>query len=139
MVNKQLHERYTIACRTLSDLGQAIDIIKDDVVGKTYYKHMRKSQIQGFKFSIDTFWKFLKEYLVGVHKVQVEPVTPKKVLRESLQAQIITLHEMEILLQAVDARNSTSHTYHEELAEEIAGQIPQFYEVMKAIVDRLPS
>ena len=55
-------------------------------------------------------------------------------MRTGLKAQ---LHSEEIskqLLQMLDDRNLTSHTYVEELAETIAGRIPDYSKNMKEVM-----
>jgi nucleotidyltransferase substrate binding protein (TIGR01987 family) len=135
-ITESLKKRYVSVKDALEELKESIDIIAHDSVGKTHYKHMRNSEIQSFEFTLDTFWKLLKEYLLSAYKVSVEVPTPKKVFRESLNVRFITDKEFEILLQAMDARN-ISHTYHEELAEEIAGKIPGFYTIISAVFNRI--
>lgn len=134
---ESIKKRYASACDALEELGESIDIIMHDPVGKTHYKYMRNSEIQNFKFTIDTFLKLLKEYLFYAYKIQVEVPTPKKVFRECLNVKLITQEEFNILLEAIDARNSTSHIYQEELAEDIAHKIPQFYKTIHDIFQRI--
>lgn len=136
-VRKDIKVRYESTRNALNDLAEIIDIIANDPVGKSYYKHMRKSEIQSFEFSLDTFWKLLKEYLLLVYKVEVDIATPKKVFRACLNIKVVTQEEFDMLLDAVDARNITSHTYQEELAEAIARQMPKFYKVLDDIFKRL--
>ncbi len=121
----------------LAQLNENIQIIKNDPVGKTHYQWMRNSEIQCFEYTIDTFWKLLKEYLLYAYKVSVEVPTPKKVFRVCLNVKFVTDQEFVDLLKAIDARNVTSHTYHEDLAEEISHQIPAFYELMHTIFKRI--
>ncbi len=132
-----LKKRYASVEKALDQLDQNILILKNDPIGKTYYQWMRNSEIQCFEYTIDTLWKLLKEYLLYAYKVSVEVPTPKKVFRECLNVNFITDEEFAQLLKAIDARNVTSHTYHEELAEEISKDIPQFYVLMHGIFERI--
>ncbi len=134
---KGIKKRYDSVHDALAQLNENIQIIKNDPVGKTHYQWMRNSEIQCFEYTIDTFWKLLKEYLLYAYKVSVEVPTPKKVFRACLNVKFVTDQEFSDLLKAIDARNVTSHTYHEELAEEISHQIPGFYELMHAIFKRI--
>ena len=88
-VNENLKKRYISVQDALEELGESIDILKNDPVGKTHYKHMRNSEIQCFEFTLDTFWKLLKEYLLYSYKISVDVPTPKKVFRESLNVRFI--------------------------------------------------
>lgn len=136
-IMENLKKRYNSVHDALDDLSEIIDIVTYDPVGKVYYKHMRKSEIQNFEFTIDTFWKLLKEYLLYAYKINVDIPTPKKVFRECLNVKLISQDEFDLLLKAIDARNVTSHTYHEELAEEIASKVPAFYATILAIFERI--
>lgn len=40
-------------------------------------------------------------------------------------------------MKMVNARNKTSHIYHQVMAQEIARQVPAFYELMQTIADRM--
>ncbi len=43
----------------------------------------------------------------------------------------------DLFLKVIDDRNMTSHSYHEEVAEEIISRIPGYYEGMMVVVKNL--
>ncbi len=94
---------------------------------------LQDSLIQRFEYSVDTTWKYLKEYLFV--KKGVEEVHPKSVFRECLKAKLINKEESEKLIKMVDDRNLTSHTYNEILAKDIGSRIPKYYELMNKLID----
>lgn len=99
---------------------ESIDIMMHDPVGKKYYKHIRNSEIQSFEFTIDTLWRFLKEYLLYAYKLNVDVPTPKKVFRECLNVLLIEQAEFDVLL-----------------AEEISRKIPLYYDVINIMLSRI--
>jgi hypothetical protein len=58
-------------------------------------------------------------------------------LQEALRVNLINQQELEICFDIVDARNITSHTYNEHLAEEIFQELPQYHKLMQAIFERM--
>jgi nucleotidyltransferase substrate binding protein (TIGR01987 family) len=126
-------ERLQTIQKTVKALKQAIDDYKN-LQHKEYLIHLRKSKIQSFKFCVGTLWKFLRLYFKKVAGVDLEP-GPKHVLRYCLKADITTEEETKHLLNIVDDRNLSSHTYHEELAEELNQRVESHYNLMKKIID----
>ena len=94
---------------------------------------LQDSLIQRFEYSVDTVWKYLKEYLYV--KKGVEEVHPKSIFRECLKAKLINKEESEQLIKMVDDRNLTSHTYNEILAKDIGSRIPKHYKLMQKLMD----
>lgn len=97
---------------------------------------MRDSMIQRFEYSTDLFWKVIKIYLEE-QGINVPIISPRAILREGIRVRLLSEHEGKACMQMVESRNKTSHTYHELMAEEIAHEIPGYYELIKSIADRL--
>jgi len=77
-------------------------------------EYVQDSVIQRFEFTFELLWKTLKEYLL----VQwIEVFTPRQALLQAYK--IGLLSDIEVFLNMKDCRNLTSHTYNEELAEEV--------------------
>lgn len=98
---------------------------------------MRDSMIQRFEYCTDLFWKILKVYLEEVEKVSLGVLSPRGVLRAAVTARIITEAEGEQCMAMVKSRNETSHIYHAQVAQDIAQDIPAFYQLIKSITDRI--
>ena len=130
-----LKQRYSWASDSLSRLSESLKKIEREKSGSDY-KDFRDSLIHRFEFSLDTFWKFIKDYLQKDQFVRVEVPSPRKVFRACADNKLISNEEFEALSKAVEDRNLTSHTYNEELAERIRKDIPAHYKVMKAVLDR---
>ena len=101
------------------------------------YLAARDSMIQRFEYCSDMLWKYLKEYLLKVHKVAPEYQSPKYIIQTSAKVGIISEEESRVSLDMVDSRNMTSHIYREEIAQTIAHSIPQYYQLMASIVGRI--
>ena len=101
------------------------------------YEELRDSIIQRFEFSIDTFWKFLKEYLEIKRQVIFDSISPRRVFRACLEAHLITDEEFLNLLDIIEDRNRTSHTYSEKIAEEILQRTPGYYNLMYTIFNSI--
>ena len=95
----------------------------------------RDSLIKRFEFSCDVTWKFFKDLLEEKYGIKV--ASPKKVFQECAAQNIITQEESREFLAMVDARNATSHTYDEEMAEKVGLKIISFYDVMKTVFNRV--
>ena len=81
--------------------------------------------IQRFEFSIELFWKFLKRIL---EDRGLELIYPKDVIRAAYQGKLID--QEDIWLDMLKDRNMASHTYDEELADEIYTHITTYYQLL---------
>jgi nucleotidyltransferase substrate binding protein (TIGR01987 family) len=91
--------------------------------------------IQRFEYSTEAFWKFLKAYLSIEHNLSAN--SPREVIRTGLKAKLYAEESSKDLLQLLDDRNLTSHTYVEELAESIACRIPAYSVTMQDVLASL--
>ena len=96
---------------------------------------LRDAMIQRFEYSTEAFWKYLKAYLLTEHNLSAN--SPREVIRTGLNAKLYGEEISKELLQMLDDRNLTSHTYVEELAETIAGRIPAHSKNMHAVMHQL--
>jgi len=103
----------------------------------TDYQELRDSIIQRFEYSVDIFWKYLKDHLRVVLGVNIEIARPKFVLKECYDAKLLSKEEFEVCINLIEDRNLTSHGYNENLAEKISKNIPKYFQCMKLISERL--
>ena len=80
--------------------------------------------IQRFEYSWDLAWKLLKDYLENAGIV-LDTVTPNAVLKAAYEAGIIT--DGDTWMDALDARNETSHTYNVEIFRRVLDAIETRY------------
>ena len=96
---------------------------------------LRNALIQRFEYSTEAFWKYLKTYLQTEHNLSAN--SPREVIRTGLTAKLYSEETSQELLQMLDDRNLTSHTYVEELAESIAHRIQNYSKNMSEVITRL--
>ena len=132
--------------QALSSMGKAIATLQDlESRGHTFnpkvdyeeqYKTARDSLIQRFEYSIDLLWKYLKTYLEEAH-VPLELKIPGEVVRQAFSLAILSEQEAEQMLRIIKSRNITLHVYVDEIAEQLADEIPKYFPTLRPIVDRL--
>ena len=101
---------------------------KEDII-------LRDAMIQRFEYSTEAFWKYLKAYLSVEHNLSAN--SPREVIRTGLKAKLYDEAISQELLQMLDDRNLTSHTYVEEIAESIAARIPAYSKNMQKVMHQL--
>ncbi|HOO51781.1 MAG TPA: HI0074 family nucleotidyltransferase substrate-binding subunit [Alphaproteobacteria bacterium] len=82
----------------------------------------REAVIQCFEFVVELSWKALKHFLKKVEEIEAN--SPKSVFREAFS--IGWIDDEELWVSMLKDRNLSSHTYNEDLANEILGRIPTY-------------
>ena len=90
---------------------------------------IRDSVIQRFEFSVELAWKTTKKVM------GTSTSAPKDVVREMAQGGYIK--DVNRWLQAIDMRNLSSHTYKEDLAEQVYNFSCEFLPELKALLKRV--
>ena len=129
-------KRYTSLQRALNTLDNACVILKNPAYA-SLYEQLRDSAIKRFEYTIDAFWKFLKLYMQEILKVDTDASSPRAILQKSFDIGIIDKDTHLLLLECIASRNLTSHSYDENLAEEIVQNIPRYYSIMRTVFDSL--
>ena len=109
----------------LSRLKEALNLPKSDIV--------RDSAIQRFEFTMDLAWKTVKTFLE--EKKGLICVSPKECFREAYRQGLVSYDDEWIKL--VDLRNETVHTYNEETAARIYGELPAVIRYFDELADKL--
>ncbi len=123
----ELKKKYTSAKKALDTF--------EDIFGEKYSLIVRDAAIQRFEYTFEVVWKVLKVYLK--EKEGVIANSPKSVFREALQNKLLTVEEVELALVMTDDRNLTTHTYVEELAQQIFEKLPEYYRLMNKILSQI--
>lgn len=113
--------------RAIRRLREALDLPKSDII--------RDSVIQRFEFTVELSWKALQRYLKasGISEL----LTPKNTFREAAKLGVVS--DPEAWIRFIDARNLSSHTYKESLAEEVYARaltLPPFAEELVLAMER---
>lgn len=102
---------------------------------------VRDAAIQRFEYTFETFWKVVKGYLDVQEGIICN--SPKSCFKEAFKVGLLSEEEAVEILEMVDDRNLTAHTYQEEVAEEIYHRIKDYWELMdevcKLIVKKVES
>jgi nucleotidyltransferase substrate binding protein (TIGR01987 family) len=117
--------------RALSSLLELVVKFSDDSSDVI----VRDAMVQRFEYTTEAFWKYLKHYLQTEHNLLAN--SPREVMRMGLQAKLYDEETSKELLQMLDDRNLTSHTYIEELATSIATRIPHYAHRIKSVLENL--
>jgi len=103
---------------------EAIALEKTDIT--------RDASIQRFEFTFELAWKTLKRIL---KYKGVMANNPRDVIREAAKQGLID--DPIVWFDFLDYRNSTTHTYDEEKADEIYQILPDFSQHLTVLIDRI--
>jgi len=120
----------------LYDKFHDIPVLQDESIDDLALA-LRDSVIQRFEYCTDLFWKTLKVYLEEVEEINLSVNSPAGIIRAAVEARIITEQQGQKCLEMIKNRNLTSHIYHQELADHIADNVPDYYQLMHDIVTSL--
>jgi nucleotidyltransferase substrate binding protein (TIGR01987 family) len=131
---EQLNLKYDQSKKAIQSIKKLLEKI-DELKEKNTIMELvtQEALIKRFEYSVDTLWKYLKLYLQIKHGI--EQKSPKTVFKEALRIELISEEQAKQALEMVDDRNLTSHTYNEELAQEIVEAIPKHYKLMNEIIE----
>ena len=128
-LRKKLEDFESAMCR----LEEAY--LKARKTGYEEYPYFRDSAIQRFEFTVELFWKSVKLFMREIEGVDCR--SPKSCVREFFSAGYLDEVEATMLLQMIDDRNMTSHTYREEIAERIFAKLENYIKVLKEVASRI--
>lgn len=105
----------------------------EEVLSQEKNDFIRDSAIQRFEFVFDISWKTIKAFLEEYHNVTC--TSPKTCFREAFHQGLIDYDEFWIDL--ADLRNKTTHTYKEELAEEVYNILPKALSYFQKLLEKI--
>lgn len=101
----------------------------EEALAQPKNEFIRDSVIQRFEFCIELAWKSAKK------SMGTQTSSPKDVIREMAQSSYI--ENIDLWLRAIDMRNLSSHTYKEDLAEQVYRFVISFFPELKSLSERL--
>lgn len=119
--------------KALTTLGEALDAHAQDE-GDSF---IRDASIQRFEYSFELCWKACKVFLL--ERFGTNAPSPKECFRALRVNNLVSDAETEKLLQMVDDRNKTTHTYDEVFAKQLIERIKEYHAVMQGVFDRVSS
>ncbi len=102
--------------------------------GSFEYPFFRDSTIQRFEFTVEIFWKFIKSFMQ--HQEGITCRSPKSCIRELFSLGFLEENQTRTLLEMIDSRNLASHTYHEEVAEEIFSRLKPYIDTLELVAEK---
>lgn len=117
--NTKWLERLSIFTKAVGRLAEVIDISRQ----RKLNPFERDSLIKRFEFSYEMAWKLMMSYEKSNGIVEIHG--SKDVVRRAYSMAII--ENGEAWLEMIDARNSTSHLYDEEMAADVIDEIIHTY------------
>jgi nucleotidyltransferase substrate binding protein (TIGR01987 family) len=113
---KQRFKNYQKALNTLSDAVA--------LANKRELSNLEKQGlIQGFEFTHELCWKTIKDFFKDKGKQDI--YGSKDATKEAFQTGLI--HQGEIWMEMIESRNLSSHTYNNEISEDIVAKIIDHY------------
>lgn len=125
---ERLRERLEVALRALRSFQEVLQIDNPNAIE-------RDAAIQRFEFTFETVWKAAKLYLYD--KEGIDAGSPKSVIRACREVGMWDDAETIRLLQMVDDRNLTVHTYNEALADTIHRRLKEYGRLLEAWVSKM--
>ena len=126
---KQRFKNYEKAFRKLEEAVIRIkrDFFENGAIDENKFKAgddiLKEGLIQRFEYTHELAWNVMKDFLMerGIQELYGS----KDVIREAFKVQLI--EDGKTWMDMVGSRNRTSHTYNEEIANEIFGKIINEY------------
>ena len=112
-----------------------LKVVSDDEEGKFLYRFARSAMIQVFEVTVEISWKMMQRWI----KINADKDIIQKPKRELFR----TAHQCGLISDPIiwwdfyGARNKTSHTYHEEIAEEVYALSKELPFHLKDFIKRL--
>ena len=97
--------------------------INPNTIQRAYMELEQQGLIQAFEFTHELSWKVMKDYFA--YQGQTEIMGSRDATRAAFAVQLI--EDGEGWMEMIRSRNQTSHTYNEEVANEIAARITGQY------------
>jgi nucleotidyltransferase substrate binding protein (TIGR01987 family) len=119
----------------LAELGRALERLSEALSVGADNPLMIDGTTQRFEFSFELLWKALK---VALYDTQgFDAVSPKQTLQKAYA--VGWLNDEKLWIDMLKDRNLTSHTYKEDLAQEIYAHIHGYYPEMRRVHHLLAS
>lgn len=120
-------EKLTILMR---DNDRALKTL-EEIFETSYSIIVRDAAIQRFEYCFEIGWKCLKEWLRSKEGIICN--SPKSCFREAFKNGLLEESETVLALEMTDDRNLTSHTYHEEIADEIFSRLKLYASLLNRL------
>ena len=118
----------------LQQAKQALTAFQESL-GLPYNTIAQEAAIKRCEFTYEGTWKTTRQFLSSQEGIQAS--SPKKVMRNSLQAGLLNADETAQMLQLIDDRNLTVHLYNETFAKKLYEKLPLYAKAMENLLQRI--
>jgi nucleotidyltransferase substrate binding protein (TIGR01987 family) len=118
----------------IKDAEKALKTL-DEIFSIKYSTVTRDAAIKRFEYTFEIIWKLVRCYLEEIEGVVVN--SPKSCFKQAFKTSLLDEEESILSLEMTDDRNLTSHTYLEDVAEQVYQKIPGYYKLMNNILERI--
>lgn len=118
------------------DTKRALNSLRD-ILREKFSVIVRDAAIQRFEYTVEAFWKYLQIYLKEFEGIECN--SPKSCIRSVHSVMLWNEDKTVQALEMIDDRNLTSHTYHEEVANNIYSKLNDYYQLMDNLLSRTKS
>ncbi len=120
--------------KKITDAAKAFNTFQE-VLHEPYSKISRDAAIQRFEYTVEAVWKCLQLFLR--EREGLECYSPKACFREAGGAGLLNEDETMKALEMIDDRNLTSHTYQEQLADNIFKRLNAHAKIMGKLLEQM--
>ena len=120
--------------KKITDAAKAFHTFQE-VLHEPYSKISRDAAIQRFEYTVEAVWKCLQLFLR--EREGLECYSPKACFREAGGAGLLNEDETMKALEMIDDRNLTSHTYQEQLADNIFKRLNAHAKIMGKLLEQM--
>lgn len=117
-----------------SSLEDALKTFEEVIQKKNISALERDGVIQRFEYTFELCWKSIRKILLLEGRAEVSS-SPKPLLREAHQENLI--EDLDTWFAFIEARNRTSHTYHQKTAEQVYQDIQFFGVEARKLLEKL--
>ena len=108
-------QRFSNFNKALKKLSEAIGYVKNKPKEKVLDEILKEGIIQRFEYTHELAWNVMKDFLLEIGDVTL--YGSKDSTREAFKTELIK--DGDVWMEMIKSRNKTSHTYNEEIAQEI--------------------
>ena len=123
-------QRFNNYKKAISKLGEAVQLDAERPLGELE----KQGIIQTFEYTHELAWKVMQDFFIYQGNTKI--IGPKDATRQAFSVDLIT--DGEHWMEMIKNRNISSHTYNEEISEEIYKNIVEsFYPLFVAFQETM--
>ncbi len=121
----------SISLQTLIDANQSL---KNAISPLPANDRERDGAIQRFEYTVELAWRLIRKKLLELGRADIS-ASPKPIIRQAAAEGWIT--EVDSWLAFIEARNLSSHSYKNAIADQVFAAAQKFPSLVDALIARL--